>query len=236
MLLTCPVSIRCALLTLCFVSIQACVTPSPLATKLPPEAVSGEPAPGAARYTIDPSKSQLTIRVYREGPLARLGHNHIISTRAIRGEIFVADPLENSSLSLAFDVNDLIVDDKSLRAVAGPNFESEVSEKDRTGTRDNMLSTPVLDVSNYPEISVRSLTVTGAVPELTLGVEIGLRGTGTQISIPVRVDIVDDHLAAHSAFSVSQTELGMQPFSVMMGALRVKDQLDLEINVIAYRQ
>ena len=41
-------------------------------------------------YRIDESHSELRILVYRAGPLAHLGHNHVIINRSLHGAVNVA--------------------------------------------------------------------------------------------------------------------------------------------------
>ena len=36
---------------------------------------------GAPRYSVDPQASEIRLLVYRDGPLARFGHNHVVVGR-----------------------------------------------------------------------------------------------------------------------------------------------------------
>jgi hypothetical protein len=60
------------------------------AGRAPPPAERVQPgAPAAAagsRFRIDAARSELRILVYRAGPLARLGHNHVLRVRDLQGE------------------------------------------------------------------------------------------------------------------------------------------------------
>src|SRR5260370_42498858 len=61
---------------------------APKTRQLPAEVEGVEtarPPAGAAAYSIDSAQSELRLLVHRAGPLARLGHNHVILNRAIGG-------------------------------------------------------------------------------------------------------------------------------------------------------
>ena len=47
--------------------------------------------PKASMYRVVPERSSLSLKVYRTGPLAALGHNHVIESHSVDGFIYVAD-------------------------------------------------------------------------------------------------------------------------------------------------
>ena len=60
----------------------------------PPSPAESVPRPGlppGRAYRVDENQSELRILVYRAGPLARFGHNHVIVNHAIRGAVSLAD-------------------------------------------------------------------------------------------------------------------------------------------------
>lgn len=50
-------------------------------------------------YHIDPAQSELRILVYRAGPIAALGHNHVIVNRAVSGSVEYAGSASSASFS-----------------------------------------------------------------------------------------------------------------------------------------
>ena len=75
-------------------------------------------------YRVDEHQSELRILVYRAGPLARLGHNHVIVNHAIRGAVSLADVAGESGFQLSVPVAGFVVDDREVRK-EGPSYSVE---------------------------------------------------------------------------------------------------------------
>src|SRR5450759_147412 len=72
-----------------FLLLAACQTIPPsedTAVIATPVAVGVKVPADTPRFVVDPEASEVRLLVYRAGPLARFGHNHVISGR-VRGEI-----------------------------------------------------------------------------------------------------------------------------------------------------
>ena len=228
------------LLTLCL-GLAACprpVQPPAPAPSVPPTAPSAPPAevPGATNYRIDPQASTLDILVYRGGKFAKLGHNHVVSSKSLTGRVWMHRELARSGFEIAFPVADLIVDDPEARRAAGSEFPPEIPEGDKQGTRKNMLRAEVLDAENYPRVELKSVTVEGTLPSPQVTARITIKQSSRDVVVPVTVTVDGDRLIASGEFPIQQTEFGMKPFSVAMGALEVKDRLDVRFNIVALKR
>jgi hypothetical protein len=228
------------LLTLCL-GLAACprpVQPPAPAPSVPPTAPSAPPAevPGATNYRIDPQASTLDILVYRGGKFAKLGHNHVVSSKSLTGRVWMHRELARSGFEIAFPVADLIVDDPEARRAAGSEFPPEIPEGDKQGTRKNMLRAEVLDAENYPRVELKSVTVEGTLPNPQVTARITIKQSSRDVVVPVTVTVDGDRLIASGEFPIQQTEFGMKPFSVAMGALEVKDRLDVRFNIVGERR
>src|SRR5690349_11689256 len=42
----------------------------------------------AMLYELDPQQSSIVLKVYRDGPLARFGHNHVIVAADLSGKVY----------------------------------------------------------------------------------------------------------------------------------------------------
>jgi hypothetical protein len=189
--------------------------------------------PAAVLYSVQPGESRLTVLVYRAGRLANMGHNHVISSVALSGEVYLAEEHAATALELRLPVGSLTVDIPELRAAAGADFPGELDQEARDGTRSNMLGERQLNAAAWPEIILRSRAVSGALPDLEVSVDIAVRDQIRRLTVPVSVLVSQGRLTATGRFSVNQTDLGLEPFSVMMGALSVRDQLDIEFSLVA---
>ncbi|MEM1262588.1 MAG: hypothetical protein AAGH76_09330 [Pseudomonadota bacterium] len=190
----------------------------------------------ARRYVVDAQSSDIELRIYRGGRLASLGHNHVISIGELAGELFVASKRSETAGILSFPVAAMRIDEPARRDAAGPDFASVPSTKDITGTRRNMLSERLLDGDRFPiiELAIASSHVHGDHSTVTLFVSV--KEQTTSIDVPASITVTDDRVIANGATTLSQRELGLTPFSVMLGALEVKDAIDVQFTVVAIRQ
>jgi hypothetical protein len=201
----------------------------------PPSAPPGE-VPGAINYRIDPQASTLHVLVYRGGTFAKLGHNHVMSSKSLSGRVWMHRELARSGFEIAFPVADLIVDDPDARRAAGSEFPPEIPDADKQGTRKNMLRAEVLDGETYPRIELQSVKIEGALPNPQVTARITIKQASRDVVVPVKVTVSDNRLIANGEFSIQQTDFGIKPFSVAMGALEVKDRLDIRFNIVAIKR
>lgn len=188
---------------------------------------------GATVYSVDPTASDLQIRVFRGGTLARLGHNHVMTSKHLSGRIWSQAALERSGFELEFPVAELIVDDPQARAAAGTEFPGEIPADDRAGTRKNMLRAEVLDAEHYPTIKLASVRVEGSLPALRFTTRITIKDVSRDVLVPASVAIEDGRLIATGRFDILQTHFGIKPFSIGLGALEVQDRLHVEFGIVA---
>jgi polyisoprenoid-binding protein YceI len=176
-------------------------------------------------YTVDPSASDIHWLVYKAGTLSKLGHNHVISVAELTGRVTVANDLAASKFELSFPVASLVVDDPRLRANLGEDFASVPTAEDKAGTQRNMLTDKVLDGEKFGTISVRGTGPSGAGGSQTLSVSVELLGRTVALTVPTKVVVNGDTLTASGEFELTHEALGMKPFSVMLGALQVADNM-----------
>lgn len=186
-------------------------------------------APAAAdearQYSIDAAGSDIHWLVYKAGSLARLGHNHVISVADLAGTATTSADLSASRFELQFHVQALTVDDPKLRSGLGPDFASVPSADDIAGTRKNMLSDRVLMGEKYQTIKVTGVGPTGPAGAQTLKITVELLGRTVPLTVPTNVETHGDDLTASGEFELTHMALGMMPFTVMLGALQVADNM-----------
>lgn len=206
-----------------------------------PEVQAPDTAPvadtrGATLYAIDPQQSEVLIHVFRGGRLARLGHNHVVASKSVSGRAWLHPTFSRSGFELAFPVEQLIVDDVDMRRAAGAEFSSEVSEADKAGTRKNMLRAEVLDAERFPRITLQSVRVLGERDAATLRTRITIRDATRELDVPASIRIEGEQLHVSGEFDVNQTDFGIKPFSVALGALEVQDRLRVKFSLVAAKQ
>ena len=211
--------------------------PAPI-PEVPPQPAPTQPAPppteaGATIYQIDPKASTLHVFVYRGGTFARLGHNHVMTSKSVTGRVWMRTPFPASGFELSFPVADLIVDDPDARRAAGTDFPPEIPAGDKEGTRKNMLRKEVLDAETYPTVTVKSATVEGSLQAPKITARITIKNATKEVVVPTTIVVNGEGLTASGEFDILQTDFGMKPFSVAMGALEVQDRLHVRFNLVA---
>ena len=120
-----------------------CVATGPEPPAPPEGAPPGFPSDTyQATTTYGVESSLLTIHVYRDGRLKRLGHNHVISSTQLSGLV------DRDGADLFLAVATLAVDDPALREAAGARFDTTPKPADIEATRRNLLGPKLLDAAN----------------------------------------------------------------------------------------
>lgn len=218
--------------------LAACGAPK---TRQPPAMGEGvgvtRPPAGAAAYSIDSAQSELRLLVYRAGPLARLGHNHVIINRAIGGWVDAAAGPESASFSLRVPVADFVVDEARARSDEGQDFSDEVQEEAKSGTRRNMLSSGLLDADHYPIMTLTSVGITeGSEGKLVATLAVGVAGHVSTLVVPFVLENSSERISAAGSVVLRQSDLGLTPISVMLGALQVQDEVTVKFKFVAAKR
>jgi polyisoprenoid-binding protein YceI len=214
------------------------VEPSPT-VGVPPTPPSGEPQAASRRgvpYDVVSGESLLTILAFRGGALAKAGHNHVIASHEVAGTFYVPDEVLRSTFELHIPVGSLTIDEPELREKEGPDFPKEVPDSAKEGTRRNMLSEALLNGAQYPEITLLS----GQIQPGTMGssvqadVQVTVRGQTHTVPVPVAYTLNGGELVATGELPLKQSDLGLTPFSAMLGALQVQDEMRVRFHILAH--
>lgn len=231
---------RASLLIATLLLLSGCPAPTRAPEAPKPEVVAPAPVPtpaasakGAAIYEVNSQASTVQILVFRGGALSRLGHNHVISVKGLRGRVWTHASIGKSGFDFAFPVDQLVVDDPDARREAGSDFPPEVSQSDREGTRRNMLRAEVLNADEFPEVSIKSISVSGPSNKPDVVARITIRGVSHDVALKPAISIGNGRLSATGEFDVLQSDFGIKPFTAALGALSVQDRLHVKFNVVA---
>jgi polyisoprenoid-binding protein YceI len=171
-------------------------------------------------YSFGPAEGQLLVKVFREGVAARVGHDLVLEARSWTGKAAVGASPAASTLEVTVDVASLTV----LDAVGGTR---PLSRSDRGDIKRN-LEEKILDVRRFPTVSFAS---TGVIwsgdSELTLNGDLSIMGTSRPVAMRMRIG----GGRARGSLTVTQTHWGIKPFSALMGALKVRDAVEVTLDV-----
>lgn len=205
-----------------------------LPPKPPPPAPVVPPAvPAGPFLAYEIVASRLEVRVYRDGPMAQLGHNHVITSEALRGSVQLREPRRDTRFQLELPLESLLVDDETARAAAGADFTKAVPEADREATRRNLLGPALLDLARQPVIRLSAQGLEGGPTDYQAIIGVSLRGEERSITVPLSFKLEGEELHVRAHFSLRHADLGLLPYSVALGALRVRDEFEIDCSLTA---
>jgi hypothetical protein len=187
-------------------------------------------------FRVDSNASTVHIFLWRGGPMAAKGHNHVLAVKQMRGAVYLPeDMLSNEArFDIVFPVQEIAVDPLPLREQIGGAFTGTgMTEKGARGTRQNMLGEKALNADRFPRIALSSNRFYGEPPKLVLDTAVTIHGIQRRRLIPITLNVEEDRLTARGAFAVRQTDFGIEPFSAMAGALYLLDPLMVEFEIVA---
>ena len=181
-----------------------------------------------SRFILDPGASRMVIHVGKAGLFGFAGHEHEIGVGSLAG-VVVADPehIGDASVELTFDAASLRVTGKGEPAIDVPKVQEA------------MLGPKCLNVTQFPAIRFASKAITvkhsnGASHEMEIRGDLILHGVTRQLTIPIEVEIANDHLTSRGRMVLRQKDFGITPISVA-GVVKVKNELVLEWLLVARR-
>ena len=214
-----------------------------------PTSATVMPAPAAPSTDLQlhDGDSRIELRLDPAGPLARLGHRHVIVTKAVLGAAnFDPTDLTKAYFSAAFPVKTLEVDLPEERAGAGEGFNTAPDAAAIAGTREHMLSPALLDAERFLEIGLRLQQLATVEPTAgTFLATVVFTVKGGEFVRPLTVTVraldaesVDgdrNHpsYVASGTWTVTHAELGLMPYSAAGGLLKVGDPIEVRFHLVA---
>jgi polyisoprenoid-binding protein YceI len=170
----------------------------------------------AGSYRLGPDDGTLSIRTGRTGAAAKAGHDLVIEVTAWQGTLRIGENPADTSVELEADAT-------SLHVRHGTGGMQSLGDEDKANIRTTIHD----DVLKGRAIAFRSTAVTDAGGRLEVRGELTLGGTTRPLAFDLAVG--DDGRLSGAAV-VKQTDWGMKPYSTLFGALKVADEVRVEID------
>ena len=167
-------------------------------------------------YKLGPGDGTLSVRTGRTGAAAKAGHDLLIDVTAWEATLTVGDDPAATSIELEADA-------ASLRVREGKGGMQSLGDDDKA----NIQQTIDDDVLKRRAIAFRSTSVTGGDGGLSVQGELTLAGTTRPLAFDLDVG-EDGRLSAVAV--VKQSDWGMKPYSALFGALKVADDVRVELD------
>jgi polyisoprenoid-binding protein YceI len=168
------------------------------------------------------------VRAFATGMLSSFGHSPTFSVRNFEGQLeFSPDALSAASLRLSVKADSLEIMD-------------DIKSSDRQEMESTM-NNSVLESAKYPDIIFATTSVSASQSgegryQANLNGNLTLHGTARPVTIPTQMTLLGDMLRAGGAFSLMQTNFGINLVSVAGGTLKLKDELKLTFDIVARKQ
>jgi polyisoprenoid-binding protein YceI len=168
-------------------------------------------------YALGPANGTLAVRTTRSGAAAMAGHNLLLHVMSWQATLAVADEAAASSVELTADSG-------SLRVIEGTGGVQALGDDDKA----EIQKTIDEDVLKREPITFRSTAVSDADGGLHVEGALTLRGTTAPIAFDLA--LADGHLKGGA--TVTQSAWKIKPYSALFGALKVVDEVAVELDAI----
>ena len=157
-------------------------------------------------HTVGPSNGSLKVKTGKEGAAAKMGHNLTLVVNSWEATVEGGD---SPSIKLTADPS-------SVEVESGEGGAKPLGDKDKKDIK-KTIDGKVLGSS---QITFTSSEVTDSQAKGDLSIA----GSSSDVTIPISVS--GDKISGST--TLNQSDFGVKPFSTMMGALKVKDQVTVE--------
>jgi polyisoprenoid-binding protein YceI len=188
-------------------------------------AVATQRGLATVRYTFDKAASRFTVQAFSAGLLSAFGHNPTISIANYEGRVeFIPGTYAKALVTMAVKTASL-------------NVLDEMRREDRQKLEQLMFH-DVLDVDEFPATVYESTQVdvtkvSDGLLQVALTGDLTLRGVTQPHRFRARVMDMGGTLRIYGDFTLNQSDFGIKPISFAGGALRLKDELKFNFEIVA---
>lgn len=184
-------------------------------------------AGGVSSGDVELRTSRVYVRVGKVG----LGHEHGASGKLQSGTLHLDAPGSDGTYGrLVFDMTSFEADSDEARKYVG--LQGSTDENTRRQVNENLLGKEVLDVAAYPTATFEIKQVTRqdqpgkrGLPIYKFEGDFTLHGVTKPLVFLADVEVVKGWNHIRGGFRIRQTDYGIKPYSKMLGAVGVADQL-----------
>lgn len=170
----------------------------------------------AGRYEL---AGRITLRTSRDGLAAQAGHDLTIDIGRWAGGLVIGEDLAPDSLDARVDLGSLVVQ-------AGTGGIKPLTDRDKR----EIIATArkVLSVDRYPQATFTAASFSPSDDGGVINGTLTLAGHSGPLQLSVRRTEPEKYLAT---MTVRQTSFGIKPYSGFLGALKVSDEVAVEVEV-----
>jgi polyisoprenoid-binding protein YceI len=187
----------------------------------PPLVSYGSPmAIHSGRHQFGTDQGRITLRTFRDGLAAQAGHDLTIEATRWSAELVVSPDETPASLRVTIDTG-------ALTVRAGSGGIKPLTDRDKREI--GVTARKVMSADRYPEATFVATTFK---PEPGGGGAIGGTLTLAGQSAPLELRVSQAGPARyHATTTIRQTDFGLKPYTGFLGALKVRDTVDVEVDL-----
>jgi polyisoprenoid-binding protein YceI len=170
-----------------------------------------------ATHQLGPQAGTMTVNTYREGVAQKVGHDLVIDVQRWDATVDVGDDGAIRSVTLDADPG-------SLEVREGHRGVKPLSDKDRKDIRKSIDD----KILRRRPITFRSTAVEPRAGGVTVRGDLTMADTTRPAAFDVDVS-PDGRVTA--TLPVTQSEWGIKPYRGLMGALKVRDDVEIRLDV-----
>jgi polyisoprenoid-binding protein YceI len=163
-------------------------------------------------HKIGPENGTVTIKTGREGAAAKAGHDLTLEATSWEGTLELGD---NPSVKLT-------VDPHSIEVREGSGGAKPLDEGDKDDIKKSMKK----DILGSDQISFESSDVQVDDGSMKVSGNLSVAGNSDSIDVPLTVN---DDGTVQCSIKLSQKQFGIKQFKALMGALKVSDTVEVQI-------
>ncbi|MGD0375907.1 MAG: YceI family protein [Streptosporangiaceae bacterium] len=174
----------------------------------------------AGRHLFGTERGRIVLRTFRDGLASQAGHDLTIEAGRWSGELTVTETLDPAGLEIRIEMGSLIVRE-------GTGGLKPLTDRDRREIA--VTARRVLLADRHPDATFSATTF---APAAGGGGVISGSLTLASVTRPVQLQVSEPGPGHYLATtSVRQSDHGIKPYTAFFGALRVRDAVDVEIDI-----
>lgn len=185
---------------------------------------------GPRTYVIDGARSQVHVRVFKEGAAKALAHDHIVAAYDVQGSLTAtANEAAGAQLTVTVSAASLVSDEPKLRTLY--QLVTQLTDGERKSVNGSMKE--LLDVAKFPAIRFTSSGVTAKDGKWLVSGTFSLHGVERALTVPATVRFEGDRAYGEAFFDLKTSDYGMPPYAAFLGAVKNKDTVSIGVKLWA---
>jgi polyisoprenoid-binding protein YceI len=168
-------------------------------------------------YNLGPSDGTVQVKTGRQGMAAKVGHDLTLEASNWKATLTVDDDASRNEVTATIEPRSLVV-------TAATGGAKPVTEKDKKEIAKN-----IAGLLGNGSITFTSTSVEARETSVQAAGDLSIAGQ----SRPVTLDLTTSPAGRLTGtMTVVQSDFGIKPYSAMLGALKVKDEVEINLDVV----